>query len=71
MITLDETLSIKQSTKRKYEKTWIIINLVYNANGSQKCKSWFIGITSILCCFGRSSINIKNFCMVWRSNKKT
>lgn len=54
----------------KYEKTWITINLTYNTDGSHKLEPWFIGTAAMLCCFSQLFINIKNYCIIWRSNKK-
>lgn len=60
-MTLDRILGTKQSAKKKYEKVWITINLICNVSKSHKLKPWFIRRAIISCCFGRSSINIKNF----------
>lgn len=69
-MTPDGTLGTKQSAGRKHEKARITINLACNADGSHKLEPWFIGTAAVPRCFGRSSINIKNFRMVWRGNKK-
>ena len=57
----DRTLETEQSIGSKYEKTRITINLACNVTGSHKLEPQFIGKAAKLRCFGRSSINIKNF----------
>lgn len=69
-MTRDETLGTEQSAGKKHEKARITINLACNINGSHKLKSWFIGRAVVPRCFGRLSINIKNFQIVWQSHKK-
>lgn len=65
----DRILVTKQSIREKHNKVWIIINLAYNADKSHKLELWFIKTAIIPYYFSKSSINIKNFRMVWRSNK--
>ena len=69
-MTPDGTLGTKQSAGGKHDKARITINLACNVTGSHKLEPWFIGKAAKPRCFGRSSINIKNFRMVWRNNKK-
>lgn len=69
-MTPDGTLGTEQSAEGKHKKARITINLVCNISGSHKFEPWFIGKAAVPCCFDRSSINTKNFWMVWRSNKK-
>ena len=69
-MTPDKTLEMEQSAGGKHNKAHITINLAYNVIESHKLEPWFIGKATKPQCFGRSSINIKNFQMVWRNNKK-
>lgn len=64
------TLATQQGPGQKYDKARITINLAYNVTGSHKLDPWFICKAAKPRCFGRSSINVKNFRMVWKSNKK-
>ena len=57
----DVTLAAQQGAGRKHDKARITINLACNVTGSHKLDPWFIGKAAKPRCFGRSSINIKNF----------
>lgn len=63
-MTLNKTLKIEQSTKGKYDKTCITINLACNVIESHKLELWFIGKATKSQCFEQSFIHIKNFQMV-------
>lgn len=54
----------------KHEKTKILINLTINVFDNHKFHFWFIDTIAKSQCFARSKINIVNFRMKWRSNKK-
>lgn len=69
-MTTDGTLATQQGPGGKHDKARIIITLACNVTGPHKLDPWFIGKAAVPRCFGRSSINVKDFCMVWRSNKK-
>ena len=69
-MTSDGTFDTEQSAGGKHDKARITINLACNVTGSHKLEPWFIGKAAKPRCFGRSTINIKNFRMVWRNNKK-
>ena len=69
-MTLDGTLGTEQNAGSKNDKAYITINLACNVTGSHKLEPGFIGKAAKPQCFGRSSINIQNFQMVWQNNKK-
>lgn len=56
--------------RKKHENAQITINLTCNVSESYKFKLWLIEKAAIFCCFDWLSINIKNFRIVWQSNKK-
>lgn len=69
-MTPDVTLATQQGAGRKHEKARITINLACNVTGSHKLDPWLIGKAAKPRCFGGSSINIKNFRMICKNNKK-
>lgn len=70
-IILDQTLGTEQNVRKKHKKAWIIINLACNIIKSNQFEPWFIEKAAIFFCFSQFSINIKNFQIVRRNNKKT
>ena len=64
------TLATEQMPGTKVEKSRISINLAVNVTGTHRLYPWFIGTAAKPRCFSRLGINVNNFRMVWRSNKK-
>lgn len=64
----DRTLSSETVIGGKRAKSRITANFCVNADGSDKLPIWFIGQYNKPHCF--RGININNFDMIWKSNKK-
>lgn len=58
---LDIIFDKEQIIERKYNKTWITINIVCKITRIHKVKLWFIGKAVVSCCFGQLFINITTF----------
>jgi hypothetical protein len=65
---LDRSLSTKQLSSTKREKSCISLAITGNGDGTERVPVWAIGSAKKPCCF--KNININNLNIKWRANKK-